>query len=298
MATTTSNVFDHLLGLCGPLRIPRAWAFLPVPADCRSVLADPAQALECLRVRFDRPALRKAGVVEVLPDGRERIAPELTNPAGALVALRAAPGKPVYGLVTARGCLPRRLNLLAVQLADHGVRAPARDQGTVYGVWRVADLVLFRALGLPAVLCLGLARQPLRRLRWLGERLAGDFQASTAPSTFDQLAILGCRPWDFAGTGALAAAAARNLVQARQFLGVSLAGMGVFRPAAADAEQLRFCLAHRDGVLVRQLFGQLAARLEDWPIMRRAGPQRRNRRRGLPRRRPTSWRSCGEPVTS
>src|SRR5262249_46563676 len=114
-ACPASAVYGRLLDWCPPLGWEPPWDFLPADPDCRGPVGDPARALAALRKTFDDASLAGTGVLERTRFGAARLNPVLTNPIGALLALREGPEEAPYEVLTARGCLSgHSLPVLAV----------------------------------------------------------------------------------------------------------------------------------------------------------------------------------------
>src|SRR4051812_27535427 len=98
-------IYERLLARCPRFRFQPPWTFLEADSDCRGPVYDPAETLAALRGEFSDLHLQEAGVLDLVPKASPRLHPQLTNPLGALVALRdLSQGRP-FQLLTARGCL-------------------------------------------------------------------------------------------------------------------------------------------------------------------------------------------------
>jgi hypothetical protein len=171
-------VYQSLLSRCLPYAFRAPWDFLRPDDDARGPVCDPDAALAELRKEFDDDALLGAGVID--PASSEpRLRPELVDPECGVVALRGGPGRDPFCLLTARGCLPRRPSGIAVAFKDAWTRAQAERRGQLFAAWRIGEVALLRALGLPATLAVDLTRGGLRGLHHLDDRFA--MQALTTP---------------------------------------------------------------------------------------------------------------------
>src|SRR5262249_4173402 len=112
------GVYKRLLERCPPLGFEAPWDCITPRADCRGPVYEPAETLTALRKHFTDERLFAAGVIDLAPDGHYRISPELTNPVGAIIALRPRPEGPQRYLLTARGCLPRSHSPIDAALKD------------------------------------------------------------------------------------------------------------------------------------------------------------------------------------
>jgi hypothetical protein len=179
-----SLVYEQLLTGCPVLRFPEPWAFVPPGQDCHATVADPPATLASLRATFDVAALEVAGVLDRSPEGQPRLHPNLCEPGGTIVALRAGPRLPPFELLTAAGCVSGRTVPVLAALADAFTQERRRPLGTIFAPVRIADVALLRALGLPATLGTGLSDPSVERLRALEAafvrpewRVAGALQA-------------------------------------------------------------------------------------------------------------------------
>src|SRR4051794_12670385 len=262
------KIYERLLGRCPPLSFPPPWGFLQPADDCRGPVYDPAQTLAALRGEFPDVKLWRAGVLDLAPDGQHRLSPELTNPVGALVALRDHPKRSPFFLLTARGCLPRMHFPIKGALQDGWTAGKVVRGGVLFAAPRIGDVALLRALGFPATLATGIPRLSPGALRDLDARFGGQDFVPAAPRgqavptageaggpapggsareppvpVRPTLALLGWSPLAPAAqpSPALSGAAGR-LAAARRHLGLPFAGVMAWRPSPQDLENLQFRL--------------------------------------------------------
>jgi hypothetical protein len=169
------------------------------------------------------------------------LVPGLANPTGVLVPLRRGPDGPPFAMWHARGLAPRRWLPTTAALQDSTTSAGVRAGGILYLTTRVWDLLVLRALGLPAALAFGCADSPaacheLDRYAWPGTD-------GKSPA----LALVGCTlcppsPARPPGLGRVA----ERLALARRHLGIHLLGVGAWVPTADEWEGIRLALTFRE----------------------------------------------------
>jgi hypothetical protein len=280
-ACPAAAVYGRLLEWCPPLVWEPPWDFLPADPDCRGPVVDPARALAALRREFDDASLAGAGVLEGTRFGAARLNPVLTNPVGALLALRDGPEQAPYEVLTARGCLSGCALPVLLVTRDARTEAAVAQNRALFVSSRIREVALLRALGLAATLTTG-----LHRLTWgqvqavaalLGEPVIADI---VPPSTEGSPACPGGEGESFPGarTGEATLSLARRLVllgwdlwalrlqvppllprtlarlkDVRRFLRVDLFGVVVWRPTDEARENFQFRSSLRDVALVREL---------------------------------------------
>lgn len=267
-STPYDEVYQRLLDHCGTWLWPAPWRFLPPPVDGHGPVIDPASALAALCLRFGPRWLRYAGVLERLPHGATRLRAELCHPLGTIVPLRRDSAQPVHALLTPRGCLPAGRNPLVAQLECPTLQRQLREPGVLFGCWRVVDLLVLRALGLPAILCLGLGRVAPYLSSLDRAFAAADFD--DGPTGRPALALMrhslteiAASPASVAAPQALATPAASRLLRARRHLGWPLLGVQVWDPPLDIRACLRTRVAMGDAQLVRELLVESTEYLED-----------------------------------
>jgi hypothetical protein len=288
------DVYKSLLRWCPPLGFEPPWGSLTPDAACRGPVDKPAKALAALRKRFAEERLLAAGVIDLAPDGCCRVSPELTNPVGAVIALRPRPEGPPRYLLTARGCLPRARWPIDVVLQDAWTVRRLLRVGVLFAAMRIWEVALLRAAGLPATLATGISRLGTYRLGQLDGRFGcqdfvpprgppaaagedgGPNAAGGAPPRWPgrsgvTLALLGWSPLALTPEPSPALAhAVAHLAAARRHLGLPLEGVTAWRLSPRDIDNLRFRLRFRDPRLVRELLQERADSLVDFE--RLAGP--------------------------
>ena len=288
MSAESSLIYEYLLRHCAPLRFEGPWSFLPVRKSYRAAVPDPAQTLTALRQRFSEAALVEAGVLETAADGSPRLVPELTNPQGALLALRAEAKGTVQCLLTARGCLPRTSWSLAATLHDPRTVLRLRRTPILIAALRIREVALLHALGLPATLAQGISRYTWEQLRALDARfgcadfvpppggpdrieqrsppaLSGQAPTSSAGPAPITLALLGWSPLTLAPQPApLLRHALTQLAAARHHLGLPFAGVMAWQLAPRDLDNLHYRLRFGRGRLVREYLQEQAESLVDF----------------------------------
>jgi hypothetical protein len=243
--------YERLLALCAPLTFPAPWGFLRPHSHCRGPVRDPGAALAGLRAEFPDPLLSAAGLLEPGPDGRGRLPPALAGPAAAVVPLRRHPLAPPFALLTAAGCLPRRLLPARAALEDAQFGPLTRNAVLVVAA-DVLEVALLWSLTFAATLADGLDTLGAAGLR----EVDGRFGRGT------RLALLGwCPLVPSAGPSAAVAPAAARLAAARVYLGLPLAGVKAWEFFEQELGNLRFRLELRDADLVLEL---LRASTEQW----------------------------------
>jgi hypothetical protein len=250
--------------------LPPPWDGLRPDADARGPVPDPGPTLAALRERTPDPALVGAGLLLPGPGGEARLAPELVNPAGALIFLRDGQPRP-FAVLTARGCLPRGHCPLTAALRDGWTAARAAEWGALFASPHVREVVLLRALGLPATLAAGSAAYTAADFAALDARFA---PPAVGPGAGPGPPVLVFVDWSVRAVSAarppaLTHALAR-LAAARQHLRLGFAGVTVWRPAPADLEALRFWLDLGDLAGARDLLRASADTLADFAAP--AGP--------------------------
>jgi len=153
-------ILERLLDCCDSYEITGPWGFLTGDANCRGCLRDGPATLELLVREYSEESLVSAGVARREADGSLCLVDSLVAAPGGLVALRDTPNQPPDEILLGSGCLSgRALPITAIE-RDHytaallqRVRGPGKLLFVPCGI---DDLVLLRALKLPATLAVGL----------------------------------------------------------------------------------------------------------------------------------------------
>jgi len=161
-----SAVYTRLLDLCPPFALPPSWAFLTPDSDCRQTPASGPKVLAALEREFGPELLRQAGVTVELPSGAAVLSPMLAAAGRGLLALRDREHSP-FGIVTPDGSLSRQVPLFAFCKDRRTRQAARRFEQRIFAVPALADVVLFRSLGLAAAPMTALDRLRLDALRFL-----------------------------------------------------------------------------------------------------------------------------------
>lgn len=254
-------VFEFLAARCPPAPVfPPPWDFLPLTPGCLGPVPDPGATLAALRAAFPDARLARAGVLRPSPDGLPRLAPELGNPAGALVPFHDRASRKPYALLTPRGCLAAQRDPITAALKDEWTAAGVAKWGALFATPHVAEAVLLRALGLPVTLSVGIGRLSAAGLKALDAGFAApDYPSGPGPAR----PLLVFVDWAVRAAAAGAVPALSNalarVAAARQHLDLPFAGVAVWRPPAADLAALRFRRSLRDVASVRSLLQESAA---------------------------------------
>jgi hypothetical protein len=259
-------IYARILSLCSEfLPFSAPWDFIQAGSNVRGPVADSSAAVAELHRDYSSQELLDAGVV--LPDATEspRLAPGLTRPGGAVIAIHGAdPGVPA-ALLTDKGCVPDTRLALEWSLEDPATVAGVRDHGCVYAAGSVRDAALLAALGLPATVGCGLERMsPWLRAGHLSREVAPD-PDPTGASAGPQRPPLTCLvAWSVEDLEIEVpepiGAAIKYLRSARTHVGLPVDRFRVWEPSFIDLESWRFALGLRNP----EMFGEwLAARLRD-----------------------------------
>ena len=241
------EIYETVLAGCRPFQFPAPWDFVRPRRGCSGPVADPAGTLAALRQKFPAELLSSAGVVEAAPGGEPRLPPGLTDPAGAVVALRGRGARRPFALLTKDGILPAAMCPIRAALGDRRTAALAESAGVLLASPQVVEVALLRALGLPAASAPDLARAGLDVLR----RLDADFavpRPTMAPTCRPELARgpglnLGDGPDGPAAAGGAAAAPPSDgfgaVGRAPRGPVLALVGWSLLPPAAGPTPWLR-----------------------------------------------------------
>jgi hypothetical protein len=151
------TIFQAVLQYAAPMTAFAApWGFVPPSVDCYTHIADPAAALRQLLTQYDAASLERAGVMTREPDGQCRLAPALCDPSGLIVPLRVRIGSDPFALLTQVDCLPTRQNPIRAGALDCFTRSLAREHRHIVATTSIREYALYRSLGLPVILCIGL----------------------------------------------------------------------------------------------------------------------------------------------
>jgi hypothetical protein len=168
-AYSLSGVYQRLFARCPSLCFPEPWSFVGPSGECRGCVVDPAETVAVLRSEFDLPILQAAGVIDRSADGNVCLQPQLCDPAGAIIALRAEGAEAPFELLTAAGGLSRRTLPLLAALDDARMAHQAQQTGHLFASFQIQEVALLRALGFPATLCTGLQTLSFEQLRSLDD---------------------------------------------------------------------------------------------------------------------------------
>lgn len=155
-------IYDCVIADCSPYEFSGWWSRLRADAAAYRGPTDSAALLERLQRAFPLDTLQRSGVVRLGPSGAPELDPELHGPDSALLALRAAGSNAVLDLMTSRGCIARRsLPAIAILRDARTAQLLQHRSRPLCVSFSLPDVVLLRALGVPATLGTGLER--LRR---------------------------------------------------------------------------------------------------------------------------------------
>jgi hypothetical protein len=302
-------VYQAVFDLCPPLpRWPPPWDLLSPDADCRGSINNPDQWLDHLRSRFDEDALHDADVIWHA-SGNAMLNSAFCNPVGCIIALRASATAEPYALLTAYGLVAPRaaeaadLPVLA-SLEDARTAERIADTGALFATSRIRDVVLLRAIGLPATLSRLVYRARRNDLVALDTRFGEESDPGEATALSEHAAAIqdGTAAGDQASPGAdspepvasvapplpskpllvlidwaleqrrstpsmLMTRPAGHLARARRVLGLPLSGVYGWRASSAELERLEFALALRDAELLRELFRPDFVGLDDFEML-------------------------------
>jgi len=171
-------VYERLFARCPPIQLSPPWDFIIPDEDCRGVISDPDATLAALQGEFADDVLLRAGVLRRVGEDGIEWNPSLSDPLGAIIALRADEVARPYELLTAGGCMSGRE--LAVFAARRDARtARALDvYGYLFATQDIRETVLMRAMNFPATLSAGLASLGLAELRMLASDYGGEEKPS------------------------------------------------------------------------------------------------------------------------
>jgi hypothetical protein len=244
----------------------------PTP-ECHTTVGDPARSLAALRARFPDERLARAGVLARTPGGQYCLSPELTDPQGALIALRDHPKRTPMLLLGAQGCVPRRHCPVTVVRKDGWTAEKVMRGGVLFATPRIQEVALLRHLGFAATLAIGISQLSLDGLRELDamfgvgdlmtlDRPSGNVRETAQASAASggawpirpTLVLLGCsllRPAAQPSPALLPAVA--HLAMARRHLGLVFSGVMAWQFRTRDLDNLRYRLTFRNAQLVQEL---------------------------------------------
>ena len=168
-ANPHSDLLQNLFDQCPAYSFPAPWAFLPVDNLCRSALTDPCGSLQSLLGQYSLDVLKSANVVEQTDYQGWLLRSELCNPVGGLIGLRGNDTHPINGVITARGSLPKRLDPWALAAQDLTIGEAIDEWALLFVTFSFGDTALLRALGMPAVIGLGLKTLGLSSLKAMND---------------------------------------------------------------------------------------------------------------------------------
>jgi hypothetical protein len=196
----TRRIYQMLFELCPAYGLPRPWAAIRADADVRACPEDPSAMLAHLASHFDAEDLISAGVAEragmgAPNEGALVPAPPLT-PGAPLIFLRYSPNQAPIEILTAAGGLSGWHLPVIASLDDHHTIAAIEMRRTIeiqtglgagdpflLAACTIEDVVVLRALGLPATLAIGMDTINRNRLRQLMDRY-GWRERSSCPAGF------------------------------------------------------------------------------------------------------------------
>jgi len=291
-------VYQRVLEHCSSFTWPEAWNFLKSDGDCYGPVSDPENTLLNLRDEFGDAVLEEAGVVGRQCHGATYLRPSLTNNEGALIALRERPQENPFDILTACGCLSGSTPAALTALRDSRTLAQLEETEVLYTTFRISEVVLLRALGLPATLAVGIHKAGPHQLRVLDEKFgeqnpfasAGDRALLMAadpgtprkhPAVYyaaaqgepvtpgyslnPTLALLAWSPWLVTDhIPPMVGRTTRFLVSARQHLGLHFPGIWVWRPSPEELANLKFRMKFRDRRLIKELIEESTNALDDF----------------------------------
>jgi hypothetical protein len=286
------SVFEFLLKQCSPLVFPSPWNFLPTGVDCYGPIVNPEQTLALLRENFSDQRLMRAGVLEHTPAGELRLSLELSNPLGAVVALRRRPQQRPYLLLTAGGCLARSHFPIQAALKDFWTAEKVLHRRMLFASPCIMDVVLLRSLGFPATLATGILQRSHDELRWLDAQFGYEDFASIperkqpsasavttekdkkkkSPAFFFQikptLALLGSSLLNNSPhPSPVFSSCVAHLKDARRHFGLAFPGVMAWRMPPHHFENLQYRLTFQETSLVRELLWESAETLFDFEDM-------------------------------
>lgn len=163
------QIYAEFLQHCRRGRPPGSWRRF---AECAKVWTPPkdvSAALTALQEKYALQDLLRSGVVtygDVIEQHQNLAAhcivkkvvinPVLDGPSSQILPLRVLPESNPFDLITAEGTLSRQLPACAM-LHDHLTQKGIQKAGMLCLTFSLPDLIVFRAVGLPAVLATGLA---------------------------------------------------------------------------------------------------------------------------------------------
>jgi hypothetical protein len=285
-----SDVHGCLLQQCAPLTFDWPWDFLRASAACRFPVTDPAATLALLATKFTPEALEAAQVTEPAGHGHRRLRPELCNPTETLIGVRLNSSAEPYGIMTSRCIITEKGWRGDAILADTETVQRARETQLFFAPVRLREVALLRTLGLAATSAFCFRRLSPQQLvavnrRFTGRDFALDEESPAAVSCHEQqqpelvdkpalpapdnspltLVLVAWAPLAITDRYCpLLAHIAQQLVWARKFLGLPLAGIRVWQPSHAFLENLRYRIQFEDVDLVRDLMLESADELHDF----------------------------------
>jgi hypothetical protein len=287
-----------LLQHCPPLRFASPWDFLSADEGCRYPVTNPREVLGALARKYHIGVLDSARVIDRGSSGELRLRPALSNPAGAIIGLRQAPGVWPHDLLTARGDLGSDPCTLSSALADSQTAAAVKETRVLFLPFRIGEVAWLRSLGLSATLCPPIHRFTPEQLGAFDTAFKEDFgelgpkiqEARATRPTSDQnrpsppsgvvgprptaagppppkptLALLGWAPLTLTSqfNPALTRLAA-YLLGIQRHLCLEFSGLAVWRPPPSVLENLRFRLKWRNAELIRELLLESTEELSNW----------------------------------
>jgi hypothetical protein len=153
------DVYERVLEHCARFKFTGMMSFVTVDSSVYSCPIDPAAMLAQLLQEFGEEAVIESGTALRNDDGGLAIVAGLTAPAGIFIAMRSSEGSQPFDLMTAAGCVADERPAVAVALEDQMANQKEFDfELPLLIAFSMADVVVFRALGMPAAIAAGLDR--------------------------------------------------------------------------------------------------------------------------------------------
>lgn len=263
-------IYQAVLGWCtrSP-RFPAPWDFVNPPDEAAGPIVDVEGATADLLHRFSADCLGHAGVMIRTPGGGHGLAPELVNPCGALLPLTTHPKAPIFGLLSARGLLPRENFPFVAIRKDRWTDRRLQAGLPLFATPSIRDVLLLRAIGFPAVTTAGLATAHTGTADVLERCFAWSANgAGSGESPRGPLALVGCSlfPPNVAPPPALDHAVAR-LADLRRHFGFSFAGITAWVPRPAEIDALSSAVQLREPGAARLVLRSSFECLVDFEVL-------------------------------
>ena len=182
MSVRFAKIYDAVAQLANPYVLPQEWSWTSVDPDSY-LLMDPPAALAQLREIFSVDELVAAGV-GILSEGELVLNPVLAAPDPGFIVLRKADGR-AYDLATSAGCITGAVPVLRMfydRRTQHGIKASLN--ALCHVVFKMADVVLLRSLGVAAVPAALLQNLEVHRMERLSTWVEGTWDIMASPPSF------------------------------------------------------------------------------------------------------------------